>query len=112
MLGLTFRPDVAVTAHTNAVGLREAFEARGAAVWGHDPLLSEQGIRSLGFEPAEGPFDRYDLAVVHAYHAAYAALDWPVIAPVLLDARNAMDRAALEGAGIRYVGIGRPLVMA
>lgn len=108
ILGLTFRPNVAVTPHTNAVDLLREFTARGATVRGHDALLSDAGVRELGFEPASEPFGGYDVAVVHAYHRAYAALRWGDIAPLVLDARNALDRAAVEAAGARYVGMGRP----
>lgn len=109
ILGLTFRPNVAVTSHTNAVDLLREFLTRGAAVDGHDPLLSEAGVRSLGFTPAEEPLAGYDVAVVHAYHRDYAGLDWRSIAPLLVDARNAIDREAVEAQGVRYMGIGRPV---
>lgn len=109
ILGLTFRPNVAVTPHTNAVDLLREFAGRGAVVHGHDALLSEAGVRSLGFEPAAEPLEGYDVAVVHAYHDAYHGCDWRRIAPLVLDARNAMDRAPLEAAGVRYLGIGRPV---
>jgi len=108
VMGLTFRPNVAVTPHTNAVDLLREFSARGARVWGHDALLSEAGVRSLGFEPAPEPLGSYDVVAVHALHSAYAGMDWRKLAPVLLDARNALDRAAVEARGVRYVGIGRP----
>src|SRR5690606_9111815 len=74
ILGLTFRPNIAVTPHTNSVDLLREFTARGAIVRGHDALLSEEGVRALGFEPAAEPFERFDVAVVHAYHRAYAGL--------------------------------------
>jgi nucleotide sugar dehydrogenase len=109
ILGLTFRPNVAVTAHTNASDLLREFQSRGAIVCGHDPLLSEAGIRSLGFEPAPEPLAGYDVAVMHAFHSAYAGLQWRALAPILLDARNVLDRTAVEAAGVRYVGIGRPI---
>ncbi|MFN0148453.1 MAG: nucleotide sugar dehydrogenase [Dehalococcoidia bacterium] len=109
ILGLTFRPNVAVTSHTNATDLLREFEARGAKVSGHDPLLTAEGIRSIGFTPAAEPLAGYDVAVVHAFHAAYATFDWHAIAPVLLDARNALDRAAIEARAVRYVGVGRPI---
>ena len=109
IMGLTFRPNVAVTAHSNASDLGREFEARGARVFGHDPLLTQEGVRSLGFEPAPELLSGYDIAVMHSYHAAYAATDWRSLAPILLDARNAVDRAMVEAAGVSYVGIGRPL---
>lgn len=108
VLGLTFRPDVRVTAHTNALDLLRELEARGASVFGHDPLLTEAGVRALGFEPGElGP--GYDAAIVHAFHREYATLDWASLAPVVFDARNALDRTQVERAGTRYLGVGRPL---
>lgn len=108
IMGLTFRPDVAVTFHTNAVDLLREFEARGAIVAGHDALLSDDGVRELGFEPAAEPLKGFDVAVVHANHKKYAGLNWQTIAPLVVDARNAIDRTAVESAGVRYVGVGRP----
>jgi len=109
VLGLTFRPDVAVTAHTNAVDLLRELAGRGAKVWGHDALLSPEAIAALGFTPAAEPLARYDVAIVHALHAAYRSFAWGQIAPLVLDARNALDRGAVEATGARYVGAGRPL---
>ncbi len=108
ILGLTFRPDVAVTPHTNAVDLLREFTTRGAVAEGHDALLSETGVRELGFEPAREPLGGYDVAVLHANHRQYGSLDWPTIAPLLVDARNALDRSAIEARGVRYLGVGRP----
>ena len=107
ILGLTFRPNVAVTPHTNAVDLLREFEARGAIVHGHDSLLSEEGVRALGFEPAQR-LEGFDVAVVHAFHRQYESLDWRAVAPLIVDARNALDRAMIERSGVRYLGVGRP----
>lgn len=109
IMGLTFRPNVAVTPHTNAVDLLREFAARGAVVEGHDALLSEAGVRALGFEAASEPLEGYDAVVVHANHREYAGLEWRRIAPLLVDARNALDRGVIEAQGVRYVGIGRPV---
>ncbi|MGE0570097.1 MAG: nucleotide sugar dehydrogenase [Dehalococcoidia bacterium] len=108
VLGLTFRPDVAVVAHTNARDLLRELEAAGAIVEGHDPLLSPAGIEALGFSPALSPEQGYDVAVVHANHRAYRDLEWSRVAPLIVDARNALDRSDIEGKGLRYLGIGRP----
>ena len=109
ILGLTFRPDVAVTPHTNSVDLLREFQALGAEVLGHDALLSETGVRELGFDPAPEPLSGFDVAVLHANHRAYAGLDWKTVAPLLVDARNALDREKVEAMGVRYLGIGRPV---
>ena len=70
----------------------------------------EHGAAS--FEPLSGSPSvggpGYDVAVVHARHRAYNALKWREIAPLLVDARNAFDRAEIERDGVRYLGIGRP----
>jgi nucleotide sugar dehydrogenase len=108
VMGLTFRPDVAVTAHTNAADLLRELHAAGAEVYGHDPLLTPEGVRSLGFEPAAKIEGGYDAAIVHAFHRSYTAANWRALAPFILDARNALDRAAIEATGCRYLGVGRP----
>jgi nucleotide sugar dehydrogenase len=107
IMGLTFRPDVAVTFHTNAVDLMREFSERGALVRGHDPLLSEAGVRELGFEPA-GALEGFDIAVVHSNHRQYRGMDWARLAPLVIDARNALDRDTIEAAGVKYLGVGRP----
>ena len=108
IMGLTFRPDVAVTFHTNAVDLMREFSERGAIVRGHDPLLNEAGVRELGFEPA-GTLEGFDIAVVHSNHRQYRGMDWARLAPLVIDARNALERADIEAAGVRYLGVGRPV---
>jgi UDP-N-acetyl-D-mannosaminuronate dehydrogenase len=90
------------------VDLLRELQSGGASVYGHDPLLSEAGIRSLGFEPT-ATLAGFDAAIIHANHRDYAGLDWHALAPLILDARNALDRAVIEAAGSRYLGIGRPL---
>ena len=112
VMGLTFRPNVAVTAHTNASDLLRELIASGAEVEGHDPLLTAEGITSLGFAPAPVPLAGYDAVIVHALHREYASVDWFRIAPLVLDARNALDRSVVEAGGARYVGIGRPVTPA
>lgn len=110
VMGLTFRPDVAVTWHSNALDLCRELRACGAIPLGNDPLLTPEGIASLGFEPvslADGPFDA---AIVHAYHRAYREMDWSRVAPIVLDARNALAWTAVEAGGVTYLGVGRPTV--
>ena len=108
VLGLSFRPNVDVTAHTNAVDLLHALRERGANVYGHDPLLNDDAVRGLGFQPPDS-LTGFDAAVVHAYHNEYRDLDWPALAPLIVDARNALDPEGLVNAGVRYFGVGRPL---
>ena len=110
VLGIAYRADVREDAFSSAFRLRDALTAAGGVVHGHDPYFSAEHLAGLGFQP-------YDLAaptpvraaIVQAAHAAYRSLDWlsiPGLA-LLVDGRNALDPAAVEAAGIEYVGIGR-----
>ena len=109
VLGLAYRSDVREDAFSSAFRLRDELRAAGATVLGQDPYFEAEHIRAAGFEP-------YDLAhpvpvraaVVQAGHAAYRDLDWQQLPglELLVDGRNALDRAAVEAAGISYLGIG------
>ena len=41
--------------------------------------------------------------------ACCRALDWAALAPLIVDARNALSREEVEAAGARYLGVGRPV---
>ena len=110
VLGIGYRGDVREDFFSSALLLREALAAAGAAVHGHDPYYDDEHLRRRGFIP-------YDLAapvpvraaILQAAHAAYRDLD-PATIPgleVLLDGLNALDRARVEAAGVRYLGVGR-----
>ncbi len=110
VLGIAYRADVREDAFSSAFRLRDELRAAGARVLGHDPYFPDQHLRDAGFEP-------YDLdhpspvvvAILQAGHAAYLDLD-PSRIPglrLLVDGRNALDRARVEGAGVAYLGIGR-----
>jgi len=110
ILGLAYRPNVKEAAHSSALLLVDALRQRGARALVHDPLFSDAEVRALGLEPPERfPCDGIDAIIVQAYHDAYRDLDLRAFAGcrVLLDGRNALDRASVEAAGMRYVGIGR-----
>jgi nucleotide sugar dehydrogenase len=109
VLGIAYRADVREDAFSSAFRLRDELLASGARVFGHDPYFSADHLREKGFEP-------YDLArpepvraaVLQAAHAAYQDLavgELPGL-ELLVDGRNALDRGAVEAAGVAYVGIG------
>jgi UDP-N-acetyl-D-mannosaminuronic acid dehydrogenase len=110
VLGIAYRADVREDAFSSAFRIRDELRAAGATVYGHDPYFSDEHIRSLGFEP-------YDLAapmpvrgaIVQAGHAAYRSIDLGAIPglQLLIDGRNALDRATVEASGVAYLGIGR-----
>lgn len=109
VLGIAYRADVREDAFSSAFRLRDELLAAGARVFGHDPYFDADHLRDLGFEP-------YDLvqpasvraAVVQAAHEAYRSIDLGALPglELLIDGRNALDRTAVERAGVAYAGIG------
>ena len=110
ILGLAYRPNVKEASHSSALLLDAALRERGARPLVHDPWFSAEEIRALGLEPA-GELDGapVDAVIVQAWHDAYRGLDWRSLrgCRAVLDGRNTVDRAAVEAAGLRYLGIGR-----
>ncbi len=110
ILGLAYRANVKEAAHSSAVLLVEALRAAGARALVHDPLYSDAEVRALGLEPPEAfPPADVDAIIVQAWHDGYRETDWRSFGGcrVVLDGRNVLDRAEVEAAGIRYLGIGR-----
>ncbi|HEX5040648.1 MAG TPA: UDP binding domain-containing protein, partial [Candidatus Limnocylindria bacterium] len=110
VLGIAYRGDVREDAFSSAFGLRDELKAAGARVLAHDPYFDDDHLRELGFEPhVLGSGEPVRVAVLQAPHGVYAELR-PASLPGLelfVDGRNAVDRAAWEGGGVPYVGIGR-----
>lgn len=110
VLGIAYRADVREDSFSSAFRLRDELAAAGAVVHGHDPYFDAEHLAAAGFVP-------YDLAapsamraaIVQAAHAAYLSLDLRTIPglELLVDGRNALDRGAVEAAGVTYLGIGR-----
>jgi UDP-N-acetyl-D-glucosamine dehydrogenase len=95
VLGVAYRGDVREDAFSSAFRLRDELLAAGAQVYAHDPYFDDEHLAGLGF--------------VQAAHAVYTDLD-PGRLPgleLMVDGRNALERAPFEAAGVRYVGIGR-----
>ncbi len=109
VLGIAYRADVREDAFSSAFRLRDELLASGARVYGHDPYFGPDHLRQLGFEPwsPESPVP-VRVAVLQAGHDEYRRLDAGSIPglELLVDGRNALDRAAIEAAGVAYEGIG------
>ena len=110
VLGLAYRADVKEAAHSSALLIDRALRERGARSLVHDPLFSADETRALGLEPAGELFaSPVDAVIVQAWHQSYREIDWRLFrgCRAVLDGRNVLDRAAVEAAGMRYLGIGR-----
>lgn len=92
VLGAAYRGGVKETAFSGVFATVEALRSRGAEPVVHDPLFSDDELRSLGFEPYHLG-EPADVAVVQADHAEYASLS-PADVPgvrALLDGRQVTD---------------------
>ena len=107
VLGATYRGGVKETAFSGVFPLVAALESRGATVFVHDPMLTSDEIRDLGFTPYS-PGSPADAAVVQADHTEYSALKGSDIPDVrtVLDGRRILDPN--RWSGIDLVQLGSP----
>jgi UDP-N-acetyl-D-mannosaminuronate dehydrogenase len=109
MLGVAYRGNVREVAFTSARLLQEELVKRGAVVYAHDPLFTDDELRALGYTPlADGDETAIQAIVLQANHRAYQTFDFRRFSRcrVLLDGRRALDRAKVEEAGMRYLAPG------
>jgi UDPglucose 6-dehydrogenase len=109
---LAFKPGTDDLRDAPALKIAAALIGRGAEVVAFDPVVHE-----IDGE-VEIAIDAYDAA--RAADAVVLVTEWPELlsldfdrlaagmaGKVLLDGRNALDAAAVEAAGLEYIGIGR-----
>lgn len=115
LLGLAFKPQTDDVRNAPAIALAERLLAEGAAVRGYDPRAAGRAVQACrGLVLARDPYDLatgVDALVLCTEWPEFLTLDWNRIRglvrrPVLLDARNALDRKRLEAAGFRLLGMG------
>jgi UDP-glucose/GDP-mannose dehydrogenase family, UDP binding domain len=106
VLGASYRGGVKETAFSGVFPTVEALKAEGATVTVHDPIYSDEELRSLGFEPHTLGSD-VDLAVLQSDHAEYrrlSAKDIPGV-KVIVGGRRILDDAAFPGSSdLRMLG--------
>jgi nucleotide sugar dehydrogenase len=109
VLGLSYRANVKESRHSSAFGLVDAMSSRGATVYVHDPLYSDDEIRAQGLPPPPSWPLPCDALAIQAWHAQYESLDFTAFAGlrVVLDGRGAVGPAKFAAAAAAYVGIGR-----
>ncbi|NJK36025.1 MAG: UDP-glucose/GDP-mannose dehydrogenase family protein [Oscillatoriales cyanobacterium SM2_2_1] len=117
LLGLTFKPDTDDMRDAPALTVIDQLSRLGARVKAYDPIVSQSGMRD-GFSNVlvetdpERLADGCDALVLITDWKQFSTLDYGEMArlmnhPILIDARNFLDRSTLEAAGFKYVGIGR-----
>jgi nucleotide sugar dehydrogenase len=112
VLGLAYRENVKEPIFSGTLRLIPLLRDAGAVPLVNDPLFTSEEISAYGAEPvALDALPAGDAVILQAYHDAYGGLDWSALAArgyrVVLDGRNAIDRAAVEAAGMTYTGMGR-----
>ncbi|TCN39265.1 nucleotide sugar dehydrogenase [Kribbella orskensis] len=106
VLGAAYRGAVKETAFSGVFPTVEALEARGAEVFVHDPMYTDEELHRLGFAPFHLG-EAVDAAVLQADHPEYKELTPAELAgiKVLVDGRDSTDPA--RWAGVRRIVIGR-----
>ena len=112
VLGASYRGKVKETAFSGVFATVAALRERGAQVLVHDPMYTDEELRSFGWEPYAWtpgtPGEHVDVAIVQADHPEYAELsaaDLPGLR-VLLDGRRVTDPARFTGVPRLTIGGG------
>jgi nucleotide sugar dehydrogenase len=111
ILGLAYRGGVKEAELSSALLVAASLRQHGASVLVNDPLYTDDELRSKGFEPSPLPPESpVDALVLQAVHPEYADIDYACLegCKAVLDGRNALNRDAIEAAGLRYIAIGEP----
>jgi UDPglucose 6-dehydrogenase len=117
LLGLTFKPDTDDMRDAPSLTLIDQLNRLGTRVKAYDPIVSQSGMRDglsnviVETDP-ERLADSCDALVLVTDWKQFKDLDYAKMSklmnnPVIIDARNFLDRSHLEAAGFKYVGIGR-----
>lgn len=105
VLGAAYRGGVKETAFSGVFPTVEALRARGAEVFVHDPLYTDDELRRLGFEPyAFGA--PVDLAILQTDHADYRDLDPGRLPGVKLLVDGRAVTSAAQWAGTPRIVVG------
>lgn len=116
-LGLTFKAGTSDIRDSPAVVACAALLRAGAQVTGYDPRLQAFDSARLPAEMADDPYvatKDADVILVLTEWPDFAELDWTTVArcadanAVVVDTRNIVDRSAVVGAGMAFLGNGAP----
>jgi nucleotide sugar dehydrogenase len=108
VFGLSYRAGVKESRHSSALSLVNALAAHNATSYVHDPLYTADEIRAHGLEPPPSWPPTCDVLVIQAWNPRYESLDFSGFKGLraVLDARAALEPAAVTSRGLVYVGIG------
>jgi UDPglucose 6-dehydrogenase len=116
LYGLAFKPNTDDMREASSLVLSARLNADGAEVVAYDPVAEEQARELVsGIEFASSPLDAAtgaDAVVLVTEWDEFLELDYRLVADAMrgtlvIDGRNALDRDALNAAGLLYEGVGR-----
>jgi nucleotide sugar dehydrogenase len=105
VLGAAYRGGVKETAFSGVFATVDSLRAHGATPLVHDPMYTDEELRSLGFEPYHLG-DKVDAAVLQADHAEYRTLgpdDLPGVS-TFVDGRRVSSAEQWPGVNYRTIG--------
>ncbi len=116
LLGLAFKPNTDDLREAPAIDIARKLIERGCKVKVHDPVAMERFQQEHGdlgavlCQTPEEVADDVDALVLVTEWQQYRELDWEALAGkmrsrIVLDGRNALDRAKLTRFGFRYVSL-------
>jgi len=117
LLGLAFKPNTDDLREAPAIDIARRLAERGCKVKVHDPVALQRFEREypdlavVCCATPEQVADDADALVLVTEWQEYSEMDWENLATrmrsrIVLDGRNALDRAKLVRFGFRYLGIG------
>jgi UDPglucose 6-dehydrogenase len=116
LLGLAFKPHTDDLREAPAIEIAQKLIERGARVKAHDPVAMERfrkenpNLAVTCCATAADVAQEADALILVTEWPQYRELDWNAIkiamaSPIVLDGRNLLDRAELEKAGFRVIGL-------
>ena len=115
LLGLAFKPETDDMREASSLVLAARLLADGAAVSAYDPVAEEEARTLMpGVQFADGALEAVegaDAVVLVTEWKEFGDLDWQAVrermtGDLVVDGRNALDAAAVRGAGLAYDGVG------
>ena len=105
VLGISYRGGVKESAFSGVFPTVAALTAKGAKVVVHDPMYTDDEIKSLGFTPFKigGAVDGMILQADHAEYKKLTAADFPGV-KAIVDGRRALNSNNFAGIKVRVIG--------
>jgi UDPglucose 6-dehydrogenase len=118
LLGMSFKPHTDDIRDSPSLDIAFRLRSLGVRVRAHDPCALDRARREVPAdsielcESIEELAEDADALFLATEWPEYSSLPWTELAsqmrrPLIVDGRNFLDRAALQGAGFQYVGFGR-----